>query len=100
VTDDRETGIDFGTLAEDLQTATYPLTTDDLLDRYGDESVSYADGSETLRQLLGPLDDEYDSAEEVRQAVFTMVGDGAEGRTNYTDRGASFQDEGYDQESL
>lgn len=100
VTDDREMGIDFGPLADDLEASTYPLTTDELLERYGEETVSYADGNETLRQLLGPLDDEYDSVEEVRQAVFNMVSEGAEGRTNYTDRGASFQDEQYDQESL
>ena len=100
VTDDRESGIDFGDLDEDLETESYPLTTDELLAEYGDRKVSYADGSESVAELLGPLNDTYDSVEQVRQAIFNMVSEGAEGRENYSDRGTSHQNEGYDQESL
>jgi len=89
VTDDRESGVDFGDLDDDLETESYPLTNEELLEQYGDRRVSYADGSESLTGLLGPLEDTYDEPEAVRQAVFNMVSEGAEGRENYSDRGTS-----------
>lgn len=36
---------------------------------------------------------EYESADEVHQAVLNMVGDRAVGRHDYSDRGGSLQDE-------
>jgi hypothetical protein len=100
MTDERESGIDFEGLASDLEAADYPLTTEELLDQYGSRTVTYSDGEEQLDQLLAPLDDTYKSAEEVRQAIFNMVGEEAEGRENYTDRGTSVQNESHDQESF
>lgn len=84
----REQGIEFGSLAEELEGETYPLPHDDLLDRYGDRELELADGRTTVDEVLGPENEtEYEDAESVRQAIFTMVGDRAIGRAGYSDRG-------------
>ncbi len=86
--DDREQGIDFGEVDDAIDAASYPLTLDELLADHGDAELAMGDETTTLREVLGPLgEDEYESAEEVRQAVFNMVDREAVGRQRYTDRG-------------
>lgn len=90
MTDERESGLDFSDLRDDLEDESYPLSNDELLDRYGDREIGTENGEKTLRQILGPVEsDTYEDADQVRQAVFTMVGESAEGRTEYSDRGTS-----------
>lgn len=90
MTDNRETGIEFGDLAGDLEQESYPVTKTELLDRFGDRRLEQADGSTSLRDVLGGTgDDEYRDVEEVRQSIMNMIGDDAVGRKSYTDRGAS-----------
>lgn len=86
----REQGIEFGSLAGELEDESYPLTNDELLDRYGDRELELGDGTTVLREILSPEDDqEYEGAESVRQAIFSMVGDDAIGRAGYSDRGGN-----------
>jgi len=100
VSDNREQGIAFGRLQERLEAEDYPISNDALLEKHGDERLSHANGSETLHDILVPLDDEYESAEEVRQAIFTMIGEEAEGRKGYTDRESNARSEDYEQQSF
>lgn len=98
--DETEMGVDFGDLEEELENHDYPADTEELLDAYGDETVTFSEGEATFRELLEPTgDQEFDSEDDVRQMVFTMVGDEAIGRKNYSDRtppapGEERQDEG------
>lgn len=86
--DSREQGVEFGPLAEDLENETYPLSQEDLLERYGDREIVLVDGSATLSEVLDPENErEYEDAESVRSAVFSMVSDDAIGREGYSDRG-------------
>jgi hypothetical protein len=90
MSDERESGLDFGDLQDDLEGESYPLSNDELVDRYGDRAIGTESGEQTLREILAPVQgDTYEDADEVRQTVFTMVGEGAEGRDEYTDRGTS-----------
>ncbi|MFC7157260.1 hypothetical protein ACFQPA_17660 [Halomarina halobia] len=83
----REQGIDFGSLAEDLATHEYPATTAELLADYGDAELSCSNGTQTFQSVLEPFAEmQFDSAGEVRQAVYTMVDDAAIGRKYYSDR--------------
>lgn len=93
--DSREQGIEFGSLGDELETESYPLSHEALLDRHGDSVLRLVDGETTLREVL-PADQEqtYEDAEGVRQTVFAMVGDGAIGRDEYTDRGGATPGEG------
>ncbi|WP_049922398.1 DUF5789 family protein [Halopiger djelfimassiliensis] len=98
--DDRKLGIELGDLEDDLESADYPLSEDELFEEYGDRTIGISDGEATLEELLEPLnEDEYQDADQVEGAIMNMVGDEAIGRKNYSDRtppavGEQRQDEG------
>lgn len=97
----RDMGIEFGDLHDDLEAGEYPLTAEELLERYGERRVEHASGAVTLRELLEESSEGgYGSAEEVRQAVLNMVGDGAGGRKAYTDREQNATGRGYEPQSF
>ena len=86
--DTRDEGVEFGSLAKELEDEEYPIGKDELLETYGDEEIVLQDDTQTLREILGPLgQDEFESADDVHQSVMNMVGDEAVGRKNYSDRG-------------
>ncbi|WP_255196173.1 DUF5789 family protein [Halorarius litoreus] len=94
--DSRELGVDIGALADELETLSYPTTTDELLEAYGDAELEFSGTTRTLREVLdvqGLDDEEYESAEEVRQMIYNFVGDEAVGREGYSDRGGTAGDE-------
>ncbi len=102
----REQGVEFGGLLTALENHDYPTTQEELLDEYGDEELDLAEGEQTLSSVLAEREVaaeedtiEYDSPDEVQQAVLNMVGDRAVGRTDYSDRGGSLQDETEEGES-
>ena len=97
--DSREMGLDFGRLNDELAAETYPIERETLLSEYGDYEIGTASGSQTVRSILGGQEmetdsHEYESADAVRQAVLNMVGSGAVGREEYSDRGGTNQDQG------
>lgn len=103
MSDNRDRGIEFGDLADDLDAESYPLTKAELLERYGDRELEHASGTVQLREVIPEEGDrEYDDAEEVHDSVLNMVGDAAVGREGYSDRGAGTaeQDENDDAESF
>lgn len=101
MSDNREQGVGFGDLQDDLEVEDYPVSKAELLDRYGDRTVEHANGAATVASLLEPLGvDGFESAEEVRQAVLNMIGEEAEGRTDYSDRGTAEAEAERDQESF
>lgn len=86
--DSRKQGVEFGSLAEELEDEEYPIDTDELLETYGDRELELQDGSQSLREVLGPMGETtYESAEDVKDAVVGMVSDEAIGREGETDRG-------------
>lgn len=98
--DARELGIEFGDLRQRLLERTYPATKNELIDEYDDEEVTLSGGTRSFKELISPLNqDEYESYNDVEQAMMNMVGDEAIGRKNYSDRtpyapGEERQDEG------
>jgi len=98
--ENRQLGVELGELGDDLESADYPLSEDELLERYGDDEIEMEDETATLEEVIGPLnEDEYRDYGEVEQAIMNMVGDEAIGRKNYSDRtppaaGEQRQDEG------
>jgi hypothetical protein len=86
--DSRRQGVEFGSLAEALEDATFPMDGAELLESYGDHELELEDGTETLRAVLEPQGEvTVESAEDGKQNVVGMVGDGAIGRKRYSDRG-------------
>ncbi|WP_076610717.1 DUF5789 family protein [Natronorubrum thiooxidans] len=96
----RELGVELGDLGDALESQTYPVGEDELFEQHGDAEIEMGDETATLEELLEPLnEDEYESADEVTQAIMNMVSDDAIGRKNYSDRtppavGEDRQDEG------
>ncbi|WP_254546411.1 DUF5789 family protein [Halomarina pelagica] len=99
--DDRTLGVDFGDLDDRLESHDYPADTSEIREEYGDAEIGLEDGSVTLGEALEGYEEEFQSADDVRQAVLNMVGGGAVGREHYSDRGdqsESAQD--HEEESL
>lgn len=87
--DDRELGLDFGDVEDDLENEDYPVSADELLERYGDREIGTSGGSESFREVLVTGgDEEFESADEVKQTILNRVGQEAVGRKGYTDRGS------------
>lgn len=100
--DSREMGVDFGQLHEELSTREYPVERETLLEEYGEYEIETESGSQSLESILGgegqePGTHEYESADAVHQAVLNMVGSGAVGRPEYSDRGGSVPDDPEDE---
>ncbi len=98
----REQGVEFGDLGDELATADYPLTNDEVIDRYGDREIVMADETVTLGEVLEPFEETYQDDGDVRTAVLNMVGDEAIGRKGYSDRTppAPGEDEDREHESI
>lgn len=91
--DGREQGIEFGSVTDALENESFPLTKAELLNRHGERTITFSDGSSTLADILHPENErEFEDTESVRQAIFAMVGEGAVGREEYSDRGGSSPD--------
>lgn len=87
---DREQGIDFGELDDELESHDYPASKDRLVEEYGDRELELPGGEMTFGEALEgyePTDGEFDDAEDVRSAVMNMVDSEAVGREGYSDRG-------------
>jgi hypothetical protein len=100
--DNRDRGIEFGDLPEDLASESYPLSKSALLEQYGDRELEHASGSVRLEDVLsGEGDREFEDAEEVHETILNMVGSAAIGREEYSDRGAGTAEQnGDDAESF
>ena len=94
MSDDRDMGIDFHGLGEELENEEYPLTKEELLSKYGEWELDHAGGTDTVEELLAPLGhEEFDGQDAVHQAILNMVGSEAEGRPRYSDRGGATPNE-------
>lgn len=94
MSDNRDMGIEFGDLNDDLSQEDYPLSKDELLEKYGDRELEHASGTTTVEEVIGEMGrDEFDGEDEIHQAILNMVGKGAEGRPQYSDRGGAVPDE-------
>ncbi|PSP54941.1 hypothetical protein BRC82_08045 [Halobacteriales archaeon QS_1_67_19] len=99
--DDRELGLDFSNVEDDLESEDYPVSADELLDRYGDREIGMSGGSESFREVLVTGGDEtFESPDEVKQTVLNRVSQNAVGRKGYTDRGAGSAEGEQDDESF
>ncbi len=83
----RELGIEFGSLVDQLADHEYPTTSSTLVDAYGDTVLELQNGEQTLREVFEPVpDQEFETRDEVRSAIFIWVGEQAIGRKGYSDR--------------
>lgn len=99
--DNRDRGVEFGDLTDDLESEEYPFGKETLLERYGDRELEHANGSVTVREVLPEEGDrEFQSADEVHETLLNMVGAEAVGREGYSDRGDPVEEASEDDESF
>ncbi len=91
--DSRDLGVEFGELDEKLAQHDYPVTVEEIIDDYGDHELELSGGEESVHEVLEPYteqpDQQFNDADEVKQAILNMVGTEAVGRPRYSDRGVS-----------
>ena len=63
---------DTGTLV-DLRDRKYPVTSEELSDAYGDQSLDLPNETESLGSVFDRLDEQYDSPEEAREAIYNEL---------------------------
>ncbi|WP_266074992.1 DUF5789 family protein [Haladaptatus caseinilyticus] len=88
---DREMGVELGELSDKLDGYDYPASSDELVEEYGDYEIEYPNGSERFEEVIGPLSETYESADDVRQSILNMADSDAVGRQRYSDRGGTEQ---------
>lgn len=72
---------------EKIDAHSYPATTEELIEEYGEVEFELANGSETLGEALTRLGNEtFESAADARLAAYSAVCADAVGRKNYSDR--------------
>ena len=83
----RELGLEFGDLAYRIADQNYPVMSTDFVSEFGDHKIESSSGDQTLNELFQALEVErFDSPDDVRQAIFNLVDEGAIGRKCYSDR--------------
>ncbi|MFC7046474.1 hypothetical protein ACFQH6_14635 [Halobacteriaceae archaeon GCM10025711] len=63
-----------GGLDEALEAQDYPITTDELVEAYGDYEIETQGGTESLEEVLAPTENQtYDSADDVRSRILGLI---------------------------
>jgi hypothetical protein len=86
---DRELGVYFGEFGETLSHYEYPVTASELREEFNDEKLEVGNDPVPFDELLEPIDETFESSEELLATILMMVGMDAVGRKRYTDRGGS-----------
>lgn len=82
-------GVEFGRFAHELAEVEFPVSSTQLVERCGECQLEHANGTTSVADVLGPMEETFRSARQVREAVVGSVGMGAVGRQRYTDRGGT-----------
>jgi hypothetical protein len=87
---------------ESFTTHSYPSTTEEFVAEHGDVRLELPNGAVTLREVLETLpNEELETAEDVRYAAYSALGEAAIGRKGYSDRDATCPGEtGHEQVSF
>jgi len=88
---DHVEGVYFTRINPVLGDVSYPITADELIDRYGDRELERTNADPiSVTALFEPMGNAtFDSPDAVRQMLLSQMPRDSEGRTNYSDRGGS-----------
>lgn len=69
-----ETGERLGNLDDALETHDYPMTTEELIETYGDYEVETQGGTRSIAEVFASIDNErYDSADDVQTRIQGLI---------------------------
>lgn len=88
---DRVEGVDFSNVNPILDQISFPITADELIERYGDRELQRTNADPiSLRELFDYMgDDSFESEDQLRQMIIGQMPRDSAGRTNYSDRGGA-----------
>ncbi|WP_332897628.1 DUF5789 family protein [Haladaptatus sp. CMSO5] len=74
--------------SELIEAQTYPTTSGDFVEQYGEEEIQLANGAETFGEVFGlyEADETFTDAEDAKLAAFQAVSHKGVGRRYYSDR--------------
>lgn len=76
-------------MGEKIDAHSYPATTEELVEAYGDLEFKLPNGTETFGEAMDRLADEtFENAEEARLSTYQALSSKAIGRKHYSDRDA------------
>lgn len=91
---DEVRSLEVGVVSELFESTTFPTTTEDILEEFGDVKIEYPRGSDPLRVILETSGYEtYTSRDELELAILNGVRRDAVGRPRYSDRGDEVSEE-------
>ncbi len=75
---------------ETFAAQTFPTTTEEFVEEHGETELELPNGASTLGDVLDTLpNEEFETEEDARLAVYSALGEGAIGRKGYSDRDAT-----------
>lgn len=88
---DKISSLETTRLGELFQSEQFPITTEELIEKFGDEEVQYPRGSERLELILKTSGMEnYETLDDLELAIQNGVSRDAVGRPRYSDRGDEY----------
>lgn len=92
---DREQGVDFASIDPVLEDLSYPITVDELVDEHGDRTIERTNADPiSIGELFASTgEDTFESPQEIRQGLLTLMPADSVGRQDYSDRGGSHPEE-------
>lgn len=70
-----------------LSETEYPITTEQLIERHGNQTLTLGNSTETLGEILATHDSEtFERPDDAVLAIYSAVDEGAIGRKEYSDR--------------
>ncbi|MFB6206167.1 MAG: DUF2795 domain-containing protein [Haloglomus sp.] len=87
---------------EELSAHSYPATTEELVEAYGELELELANGTATFGDLIELLGEQtFAGADEVRLTAYSALSEKAVGRVGYSDRDSpGIGEDGYEQVSF
>ncbi|MFB6135382.1 MAG: hypothetical protein ABEJ04_01355 [Halobacteriaceae archaeon] len=87
---DREQGVEFGAMTDELAGVDFPATGTEVVDAAGDATIGLPGGETTVAEVLDRTSARsYESPDALRRAVLANVDMDAVGRPRYSDRGGT-----------
>ena len=88
---DQTQGVDFASIDSVFEELSYPVTADELVERYGDREIERTNADPiTIEELFDYMgDDTFESEDQLRQMIMAQMPRDSEGRTDYSDRGGA-----------
>lgn len=88
---DRVEGVDFTNMNPVFESVSYPISDDELVAQHGERRIERTNAEPiTLQELFDPMgEDTFETTDDIRQMILTLMPSESVGRENYSDRGGT-----------